>query len=152
MIIDLYTVNSIRDIDDDGTTDIVAVHVEERESSRSGHIKLISGREGKLIRTISTPYKEEVFVPIQMITQPDGSEYLLILTGGQNSPGGVYILRISSIMHYTNDVRCLFLILLCFPSNHSDFRLTLESYSEIQRQDLWFRPYLPMLPATMSRT
>lgn len=104
VIIDLYTVNSVRDVNDDGTADIVAVHVEERESSRSGHIKLISGKDGKLIRSISTPFREEVFVPIQVLTQPDGSECILVLTGGQNSPGGVYLLRLSSIMQYTNEV------------------------------------------------
>lgn len=104
VIIDLYTVNSVRDVNEDGTADIVAVHVEERELSRSGHIKLISGKDGKLIRSISTPFREEVFVPIQVLTQPDGSECILVLTGGQNSPGGVYLLRLSSIMQYTNEV------------------------------------------------
>lgn len=29
-------------------------------------------------------------MPIQLITDMDGSEFLLVLTGGQNSPGGIY--------------------------------------------------------------
>lgn len=104
VIIDLYTVNSVRDLNDDGVADIIAVHVEERESSRAGHIKLISGKNGNLIRSISTPFREEVFVPIQVITHSDGSECLLIVTGGQNSPGGLYLLRINSLMKYTTEV------------------------------------------------
>lgn len=104
VIIDLYTVNSLRDLDEDGVVDIVAVHVEERQSSRAGHIKLISGKTGKVIRSIGTPYGEEVFVPIQLVVLTEGTEYLLITTGGQSSPGGLYMLKLSTIMRYTQEV------------------------------------------------
>lgn len=104
LLIDLYTINSVRDLNDDGIQDVVAVHVEERETSRASHIKIISGKSGKVIRTIPTPYLEEVFVPVQMFTWPDGTEYLLIVTGGQNSPGGVYIIRVQTLMQYTFEV------------------------------------------------
>jgi hypothetical protein len=50
-------------------------------NSRGGHIKLISGRTGLTIRTIPTPSREEVFVPVQFLTQKDGTELLLISTG-----------------------------------------------------------------------
>jgi hypothetical protein len=50
-------------------------------NSRGGHIKLISGRTGITIRTIPTPSREEVFVPVQFLTQKDGTELLLISTG-----------------------------------------------------------------------
>lgn len=93
-IINLYTVNAVRDFDGDSIPDVLAVHVEERRNSRAGHIKLISGKDGKVIRSIPTPFNEEVFVPIQIITQFDGTECLLIVTGGQSSSGGLYLLRI----------------------------------------------------------
>lgn len=51
---------------------------------------MISGVNGRQIRTIPAPNREEIFVPIQLITDMDGSEFLLVLTGGQNSPGGIY--------------------------------------------------------------
>lgn len=54
------------------------------------HIKLISGASGKTIRTIPAPNREEIFVPIQLVTDMDGSEFLLVMTGGQNTAGGVY--------------------------------------------------------------
>lgn len=104
LLIDLYTINSVRDLNNDDIEDILAVHVEERETSRASHIKIICGKSGKVLRTIPTPYLEEVFVPVQLFTWPDGTEYLLIVTGGQNSAGGVYIIRIQTLMQYTLEV------------------------------------------------
>lgn len=136
-LIDLYTVNAVRDLNDDGVAEIIAVHVEERESSRAGHIKLISGKTGKLIRSISTPFREEVFVPIQIITQADGTECLLIITGGQNSAGGVYLLRIHSLMKYSTEVNIHFenahIFLFYF------HRLILESFFETLYLVLWYQ-------------
>lgn len=97
-IINLYTVNSVRDLDSDNVADVLAVHVEERRNSRAGHIKIISGKDGKIIRSVPTPFNEEVFVPIQIITQFDGTECLLVVTGGQSSSGGVYLIRIHELM------------------------------------------------------
>ncbi|XP_002072393.2 uncharacterized protein LOC6649569 [Drosophila willistoni] len=103
IVMDLYTINVLRDLDEDGVPELIAAHLEEREESKAGHIKLISGKTGKVIRTIPTPYREEMFVPIQLITQADGTELLLILTGGQNTPGGVYSLRLHSLMAHTSE-------------------------------------------------
>lgn len=102
LLMDLYTINMVRDLDDDGIAEVLAVHFEEHEQYRAGHIKLISGRTGKTIRSIPTPYREETFVPIQLITTQDGTEVLLMVTGGQNSPGGIYSLRLMSMMKFTN--------------------------------------------------
>ncbi|KAH8273187.1 hypothetical protein KR018_011466 [Drosophila ironensis] len=103
IVMDLYTINLLRDLDGDSVPEIIAAHLEEREESKAGHIKLISGKTGKVIRSIPTPYREEMFVPIQMLTQPDGTELLLILTGGQNTPGGIYSLRLHSLMAHTSE-------------------------------------------------
>ncbi|XP_030374419.1 uncharacterized protein LOC115623988 [Scaptodrosophila lebanonensis] len=103
IVMDLYTINVVRDLNDDGVPEILAAHLEEREESKAGHIKLISGKTGKVLRTIPTPYREEMFVPIQMITRGDGTELLLILTGGQNTAGGVYSLRLHALMAYTSE-------------------------------------------------
>ncbi|XP_055389070.1 uncharacterized protein LOC129618328 [Condylostylus longicornis] len=103
IIIDLYTINLVRDLDGDDIQEILAVHLEERKTSKSGHIKLISGRSGKVIRSIPTPFKEEVFVPIQTLVQQDGTELLLIITGGQNSPGGIYTIRLYNLMEYRSE-------------------------------------------------
>lgn len=102
IIMDLYTINMVRDLDGDEIPEVLAVHLEEREESKAGHIKLISGRTGNVIRSIPTPYREEAFVPLQVITTEDGTETLLIITGGQNSPGGIYSLRLLSLMRYTS--------------------------------------------------
>lgn len=59
-------------------------------STSGSHIKLISGATGEKIRMIPAPNREEIFVPIQLVNDMDGSEFLLVLTGGQNSPGGIY--------------------------------------------------------------
>eukprot|EP00099_Drosophila_melanogaster_P023143 NP_650824.1 uncharacterized protein Dmel_CG6184, isoform A [Drosophila melanogaster] len=103
IVMDLYTINVLRDLDGDSVPEVIAAHLEEREESKAGHIKLISGKTGKVIRSIPTPYREEMFVPIQLITQADGTELLLIVTGGQNTPGGIYSLRLHSLMAHTSE-------------------------------------------------
>ena len=101
--VDLYTVNLIPDLDSDGVPDVIGAHTDERFGIREGHIRLISGKSGKIIRSIPAPYKEEIFVPVQMMTMKDGSEFLLVLTGGQNTAGGVYKIRLDALKNFQND-------------------------------------------------
>ncbi|XP_067628108.1 uncharacterized protein [Eurosta solidaginis] len=103
IVMDLYTINIVRDLDGDEVSEIVAAHLEEREESKAGHIKVISGKTGKIIRAIPTPFKEEVFVPLQVLTKEDGTELLMIITGGQNTPGGIYTIRLLSLMQFTSE-------------------------------------------------
>lgn len=105
--VDLYTINGVRDLDEDSVPDVLAARVEERrtpeQSTISGHIIIISGQTGKIIRTIATPNHEEMYVPIQIHTQIDGTEMLLIATGGQNSPGGIYLISLNTIMDHSKE-------------------------------------------------
>lgn len=101
--VNLYTVNILRDRDFDQIPDIVAAHTSERFGIREGHIILISGKSGKILRSISSPYKEEIFLPIQYMTMKDGTEYLLVLTGGQNTAGGIYKIRIDALKNFRDD-------------------------------------------------
>lgn len=103
IVTDLYTINPIRDLNGDDVPDILASHIEERSSSKSGHIKLISGKTGTVIRSIPTPFREEMFAPMQIFTQIDGTELLIITTGGQDTSGGIYSTRLMSMMKYTSD-------------------------------------------------
>ncbi|KAH8312555.1 hypothetical protein KR044_011370, partial [Drosophila immigrans] len=103
IVMDLYTINVLRDLDGDQVPELIAAHLEEREESKAGHIKLISGKTGKVIRSIPTPHREEMFVPIQLLTKGDGTELLLMITGGQNTPGGIYSLRLLSLMAHTSE-------------------------------------------------
>lgn len=101
--IDLYTINLIRDLDGDNVNEIIAVHVEEESTSRGSHIKLISGRTGTIIRSIPTPFNEEVYVPVQVLTKVDGTELLMIVTGGQSSQGGVYNFNLLQMMKFKTE-------------------------------------------------
>lgn len=101
--IDLYTINLMRDLDADGVNDIIAAHTDDSYGIREGHIRLISGKTGKIFRSIPAPFKEEIFVPVQLMTLKDGTEYLLVLTGGQNTAGGVYKIRLESMKNFNND-------------------------------------------------
>lgn len=101
--VDLYTVNLMRDLDSDGIPDIVGAHTDDRFGIREGHIRLISGKSGKIIRSIPAPFKEEIFVPVQMMSMKDGTEFLLVLTGGQNTAGGVYKIRLDALKNFQND-------------------------------------------------
>lgn len=101
--VDLYTVNLMRDLDSDGVPDVIGAHTDERFGIREGHIRLISGKTGKIIRSIPAPFKEEIFVPVQMMTMKDGTEFLLVLTGGQNTAGGVYKIRLDTLKNFKSD-------------------------------------------------
>ncbi|GAB0089791.1 Signal recognition particle subunit SRP68 [Sergentomyia squamirostris] len=101
--IDMYTVNVVRDLDGDDISDVVAVHVQQNSAFRFGHICVISGGTGKMLRSIPTPFREEVFVPLQIITDADGTEWLLVITGSQSTPGGVYVIRLISLMQYKSE-------------------------------------------------
>lgn len=101
--IDLYTINIMRDLDADGVNDIIAAHTDDSYGIREGHIRLISGKTGKIFRSIPAPFKEEIFVPVQLMTLKDGTEYLLVLTGGQNTAGGVYKIRLEAMKNFNND-------------------------------------------------
>lgn len=101
--IDLYTINLMRDLNSDGVPDIIGAHTDEKFGIREGHIRLISGKNGKIIRSIPAPFKEEIFVPVQLMTLNDGSEFLLVLTGGQNTAGGVYKIRLDSLKNFRDD-------------------------------------------------
>lgn len=96
--------NGIRDVDGDSVPDVLASSIEERVSDRRdgeimcGHLSVWSGRDGKLIRAIDAPYREEIYIPLQVSTQYDGNEMILIATGGQSAPGGIYMLPLSALM------------------------------------------------------
>lgn len=101
--IDLYTVNGVRDVDGDSVPDVLAAFIEERERSVTltvsvGRISIISGRTGKIMRTIDSPFQEELYVPLQVITKEDGNDMILAVTGGQNSAGGIYLISLSTFM------------------------------------------------------
>lgn len=106
-VVDLYTVNGVRDLDGDMIPDVLAAHVEEHHgmqlSSIAGHITIISGQHGKIIRTLSTPHQEELYVPLQLYTQIDGTEMILVITGGQNTAGGVYLITLNTLMDHSKE-------------------------------------------------
>lgn len=109
LAVDLYTVSPVRDLDEDSVPDVLAA-VSSEQNTIAGHIALISGQSGKIIRTIQTPNREELYVPIQIHTQLDGTELILVLTGGQNSPGGVYLIRLQTIMDNSKETEFITVI------------------------------------------
>lgn len=46
-----------------------------------------------------------MFVPIQLVTDMDGTEFLLVLTGGQNTAGGLYKIPLYSMSRPLSRVR-----------------------------------------------
>lgn len=120
---DLCTINGIRDLDDDRVADLLAVHLEEiTDVNQSGNnvknlIQIISGQSGKIMRSFPTPHQEDIYVPLQLVTQYDGTESILVATGGQNTPGGLYLINIFAAMQefkevssLSNDVRSGYLV------------------------------------------
>lgn len=103
----MYTVNSVQDVDGDHISDIMTVHIIESELSNLRRIKFISGASGKLLRTVPTPSSEMVLVPLQVLTYEDGTQNLLVITGGQGSPGGLYTIRLAQLLKKSSEVGML---------------------------------------------
>jgi hypothetical protein len=56
----------------------------------TGHLVLVSGKEGKLLQKVATPNGEETFCAPQVLLDRDGVSIVVFGTGGQASPGGLY--------------------------------------------------------------
>jgi hypothetical protein len=56
----------------------------------TGHLLLVSGKEGKFLQKVATPNGEETFYAPQVLLHLDGVSIVVFGTGGQASPGGLY--------------------------------------------------------------
>ncbi|KAL3215629.1 hypothetical protein MRX96_000245 [Rhipicephalus microplus] len=88
----MYTAQHIRDVDDDGTADLLIAHGGDplREpgapSDRlAGRLLVVSGRSGKLLSWAMVPDSRETYYSPQLMLYPDGTELVLFGTGGRDS-------------------------------------------------------------------
>ncbi|XP_060079842.1 uncharacterized protein LOC132559243 [Ylistrum balloti] len=102
-IMNLYTPQIIRDLDGDGTADILTMHggdpLQEPGSKYrlSARIILFSGRTGQIIKKIGVPdYRESYYSP-QLYTMSDGTDIVLFGTGGETHPGSLWSITLDKL-------------------------------------------------------
>ncbi|XP_060600384.1 protein FAM234A-like [Ruditapes philippinarum] len=90
----IYAPAAVPDLDDDGVADLIIAHggdptvAAEITHRKSNHIILVSGRTGKAIGTyFKTPNEKESYMSPVIHKRKDGSQYVLIGTGGETVDG-----------------------------------------------------------------
>lgn len=64
-----------------------------------GHLIIISGKVGRIMRMIEMPGGSESYYPPQLLVRPDGEKIILIGTGGTaaHSWGGLHAIPLSQL-------------------------------------------------------
>ncbi|KAH8024194.1 hypothetical protein HPB51_022255 [Rhipicephalus microplus] len=101
----MYTAQHIRDVDDDGTADLLIAHGGDplREpgapSDRlAGRLLVVSGRSGKLLSWAMVPDSRETYYSPQLMLYPDGTELVLFGTGGETHGGSLWSLPLRQLL------------------------------------------------------
>lgn len=107
----IYAPAAVPDLDEDGVKDLIIAHggdptvAAEIHTRKSNHIVLVSGRTGKAIGTyLKTPNERETYMSPVLHTRKDGSQYVLIGTGGETVDG---LLMAMSLPDFYRHVRGL---------------------------------------------
>ncbi|XP_077484241.1 uncharacterized protein LOC144094190 [Amblyomma americanum] len=101
----MYTAQNIRDVDADGTPDLLVAHGGDplREpgagSGRlAGRLLVVSGRSGRLLSWAAVPDGRESYYSPQLLLHPDGSELVLFGTGGETHGGSLWSLPLRELL------------------------------------------------------
>lgn len=118
----LYTSYGIKDLDGDGTRDILAIHggdpLQDPGSKfrLSGRMIFFSGKTGKVLRWVGVPDDKESYYSPQVYQLLDGLEIVLFGTGGETHGGSLWYIslddlykgEIEKVIIKTNLKQCLF--------------------------------------------
>lgn len=101
----MYTPQPIRDVDADGTSDLLVSHGGDplREPGASGdrlagRLLVVSGRSGQLLSWATVPDGRESYYSPQLLVYPDGSELVLFGTGGETHGGSLWSLPLRELL------------------------------------------------------
>ncbi|XP_035703612.1 uncharacterized protein LOC110843502 isoform X2 [Folsomia candida] len=102
-LMNIYTSQFIRDLNGDGVQEVLAVQggdplAEPGSTNRlSGRIMIVSGKTGEVLQAVGTPDQKESYYSPQILTYPDGTDYVLFGTGGETHGGGLYLLSLAEL-------------------------------------------------------
>ncbi|XP_026286303.1 uncharacterized protein LOC113211963 isoform X1 [Frankliniella occidentalis] len=101
VVLDVYSAQYIPDVDDDGFIDVISSHTVSDLSGNSvkGHLIVISGKVGRMLRMIEMPGSSESYYAPQLLVRPDGEKVILIGTGGtaSHSWGGLHAVSLGQL-------------------------------------------------------
>lgn len=55
---------------------------------------IVSGKSGEVLQWVGTPDEKESYYSPQLLTRPDGTDYVLFGTGGETHGGGLYVISL----------------------------------------------------------
>ncbi|XP_076446122.1 protein FAM234B-like [Babylonia areolata] len=103
---------SIPDVDKDGIDDILVTHggdpekLAEDHNRESGRVIFLSGRSGQPMgRYLALPENRETYMSPVRYQTANGSEYILLGSGGETIPGDLFIISFSDLRDYIMGIK-----------------------------------------------
>jgi len=104
-VMNLYTAQFIRDLNNDGVMDVLQIHggdpLAEAYSEKRlvGRILIFSGKTGRVLRWVNTPDgKESYFSPL-LYTLKNGTEIVVFGTGGETHGGSLFVIPLMDLFY-----------------------------------------------------
>ncbi|EZA56528.1 hypothetical protein X777_03315 [Ooceraea biroi] len=107
-LLDVYDARFMPDVDGDGVSDVIAAYAVQSNDVRESKVLVISGQHGDVIRSVSLPYSEQLFIAPQIMVHPDGENIFILATSSQQEAGGLYIVSQANIFYGDLQLRKLY--------------------------------------------
>eukprot|EP00795_Rhopilema_esculentum_P015250 gene15250-6458_t len=104
-VMNLYTAQFIKDLNNDGVADVLQIHGGDpladaySETRLIGRILIFSGRSGRILRWVETPDKKESYFSPLIYTLKNGTDIVIFGTGGETHGGSLYVIKLTDLYY-----------------------------------------------------